>query len=240
MWCQPGCTSDEGIEPASASQAPQAAWRQRSKARKPHRPEPSAARVRSSGAKPEVGGRLHVHLDCRRLAVCSCRDGPVLASHRRLSDTMRARMVSDALLMALWRRGKPTALMHHSDQGSQYTSDDFQQLLKSQSIKCSMRRRGECWDNAATESFFSTLKTERCGSALAAVRPSTRETTARPSCRRELLLTKPAQDQQPGGLTMRWSESASTMRRLRFSTSTIPSPMNFESVRLTVSSVRPR
>lgn len=79
-----------------------------------------------------------------------------------MSDTMQARMVSDALLMALWRRGKPTALMHHSDQGSQYTSDDFQQLLKSQNITCSMSRRGECWDNAAMESFFSTLKTERC------------------------------------------------------------------------------
>ena len=79
-----------------------------------------------------------------------------------MSDTMQARMVSDALLMALWRRGKPKALMHHSDQGSQYTSDDFQQLLKSQGIQCSMSRRGECWDNAAMESFFSTLKTERC------------------------------------------------------------------------------
>ena len=79
-----------------------------------------------------------------------------------MSDTMQARMVSDALLMALWRRGKPAALMHHSDQGSQYTSDEFQQLLKSQNIICSMSRRGECWDNAAMESFFSTLKTERC------------------------------------------------------------------------------
>ena len=49
-----------------------------------------------------------------------------------MSDTMQARMVSDALLMALWRRGKPAALMHHSEQGSQYTSDEFQQLLKSQ------------------------------------------------------------------------------------------------------------
>ena len=79
-----------------------------------------------------------------------------------MSDTMQARMVSDALLMALWRRGRPSALMHHSDQGSQYTSDEFQKLLKSQNITCSMSRRGECWDNAAMESFFSTLKTERC------------------------------------------------------------------------------
>jgi len=78
-----------------------------------------------------------------------------------MSETMQAKMVSDALLMALWRRGKPSALMHHSDQGSQYTSDDFQNLLKAQGITCSMSRRGECWDNAAMESFFSSLKTER-------------------------------------------------------------------------------
>jgi putative transposase len=78
-----------------------------------------------------------------------------------MSDTMQAKMVSDALLMALWRRGKPSSLMHHSDQGSQYTSDDFQQLLKAQGITCSMSRRGECWDNAAMESFFSSMKTER-------------------------------------------------------------------------------
>lgn len=62
-----------------------------------------------------------------------------------MSDTMQAKMVSDALLMALWRRGKPSSLMHHSDQGSQYTSDDFHQLLKAQGITCSMSRRGECW-----------------------------------------------------------------------------------------------
>ena len=43
----------------------------------------------------------------------------------------------------------------------QYTSDEFQQLLKAQGITCSMSRRGECWDNAAMESFFSSLKTER-------------------------------------------------------------------------------
>ena len=78
-----------------------------------------------------------------------------------MSDTMQAKMVSDALLMPLWRRGKPSALMHHSDQGSQYTSDEFQQLLKTQGITYSMSRRGECWDNAAMESFFSSLKTER-------------------------------------------------------------------------------
>ena len=78
-----------------------------------------------------------------------------------MSETMQAKMVSAALLTALRRRGKPSELMLHSDQGSQYTSEDFQQLLKAQGITCSMSRRGECWDNAAMESFFSSLKTER-------------------------------------------------------------------------------
>ena len=74
---------------------------------------------------------------------------------------MTAQLVIDALMMAVWRRGKPDALLHHSDQGSQYTSEDFQQLLASQGITCSMSRKGDCWDNAAMESFFSTLKIER-------------------------------------------------------------------------------
>jgi len=51
--------------------------------------------------------------------------------------------------------------MHHSDLRSQYTSGEFQQLLKAQGITCSMSRRGECRDSAAMESFFYSLKTER-------------------------------------------------------------------------------
>lgn len=75
--------------------------------------------------------------------------------------TMTSQMVADALMMAVWRRGKPFALLHHSDQGSQYTSGHFQELLKEQQIECSMSRAGEVWDNSAMESFFSSLKTER-------------------------------------------------------------------------------
>ncbi len=78
-----------------------------------------------------------------------------------MSGSMSSRLVSDALLMALWRRGSPAGLLHHSDQGSQYTSEAFQRLLSDHGIVCSMSRRGECWDNAAMESFFSSLKTER-------------------------------------------------------------------------------
>ncbi len=78
-----------------------------------------------------------------------------------MQPTMTAQLVMDALLMAIFRRGRPQAVLHHSDQGSQYTSEDFQRLLESHGIVCSMSRRGNCWDNAAMESFFSTLKTER-------------------------------------------------------------------------------
>jgi putative transposase len=76
---------------------------------------------------------------------------------------MTAQLVTDALIMAIWRRGKPHALLHHSDQGSQYTSEQFQRLMADSGVTCSMSRSGNCWDNAAIESFFSSLKTERVG-----------------------------------------------------------------------------
>jgi hypothetical protein len=63
--------------------------------------------------------------------------------------------------MAIWRRGKPDALLHHSDRGSQYTSEQFQRLMADHGVVCSMSRSGNVWDNAAMESFFSSLKTER-------------------------------------------------------------------------------
>ena len=78
-----------------------------------------------------------------------------------MRSDMTAQLVIDALVMAVWRRGGPKELMLHSDQGSQYTSEDFQRLLAAHGIVCSMSRRGDCWDNAAMESFFSSLKTER-------------------------------------------------------------------------------
>lgn len=78
-----------------------------------------------------------------------------------MSATMTAQLVTDALLMAIWRRGKPDALLHHSDQGSQYTSEQFRRLMQGNGVTCSMSRSGNVWDNAAMESFFSTLKTER-------------------------------------------------------------------------------
>lgn len=88
-----------------------------------------------------------------------------LYSRRVVGWSMKAKMTSDlvidALMMAIWRRGPAEKLLHHSDQGSQYTSDAFQKLLREHSIECSMSRRGDCWDNAVAESFFSSLKAER-------------------------------------------------------------------------------
>jgi putative transposase len=78
-----------------------------------------------------------------------------------MSTTMTAQLVTDALVMAIWRRGMPRTVLHHSDQGSQYTSESFQRLLADPGLSCSMSRSGNVWDNAAMERFFSSLKTER-------------------------------------------------------------------------------
>lgn len=59
-----------------------------------------------------------------------------------------AALVMDALMVAIWRRGKADALLHHSDQGSQYTSEQFQRLLGDNGITCSMSRAGNVWDRA--------------------------------------------------------------------------------------------
>jgi putative transposase len=88
-----------------------------------------------------------------------------LFSRRIVGWSMRAEMtadlVADALMMALWRRGRPRDLLHHSDRGTQYTSQQCQSLMTEQGVTCSLSRSGNVWDNAAMESFFSTLKTER-------------------------------------------------------------------------------
>lgn len=74
---------------------------------------------------------------------------------------MRSELVETALKRALWNRKPPKGLMVHTDQGRQFISDNYLTLLKSWSLKPSMSRRGNCWDNAVIESFFKTLKTER-------------------------------------------------------------------------------
>ena len=77
-----------------------------------------------------------------------------------MNDHMQTDLVSDALKMALARRRPKAGLIHHSDRGVQYASDGYLHLLQSQQIQPSMSGRGDCWDNAAMESFWSTLKTE--------------------------------------------------------------------------------
>ncbi len=78
-----------------------------------------------------------------------------------LNKRMTKKLVINALQMAIWRRRPSPGLIFHSDRGSQYCSKDFQLLLRKNQMKCSMSRKGECWDNSVAESFFGSLKTER-------------------------------------------------------------------------------
>lgn len=75
--------------------------------------------------------------------------------------TQHTDLVLQALLAAVWRRKPAPGLLLHSDQGTQFTSEDWQSFLREHDIVCSMSRRGNCHDNAAMESFFQLLKRER-------------------------------------------------------------------------------
>jgi transposase InsO family protein len=70
-------------------------------------------------------------------------------------------LVIQALTMAIWRRRPQAGLIVHSDRGSQYASNDYQRLLVRHGFLCSMSRKGDCYDNAAMESFFHSLKVEQ-------------------------------------------------------------------------------
>jgi len=78
-----------------------------------------------------------------------------------MKSSPKADLVIDALLMALWRRKPEDRVLIHSDQGVQYTCSDWRTFAKDHNVELSMSRRGNCHDNAAAESFFSLLKTER-------------------------------------------------------------------------------
>ena len=78
-----------------------------------------------------------------------------------MSRWINRHLVIDALSMAIGSRRPEHVLMHHSDRGSQYTSDDFRDELEKHDIECSMSARGNCYDNAVVESFFGLLKRER-------------------------------------------------------------------------------
>ena len=77
-----------------------------------------------------------------------------------MDHRMKAGLVCDALTMALQRRGAPKGVIVHSDRGSQYCSTSYQKQIKNHSLKCSMSKRGDCYDNACAESFFHSLKVE--------------------------------------------------------------------------------
>lgn len=78
-----------------------------------------------------------------------------------LKPRMTADIVTDALTMAWFRRKPGVGLIHHSDRGSQYASEAFQAKLKEYGMARSMSRKGDCWDNAPTESWFGSFKNER-------------------------------------------------------------------------------
>jgi putative transposase len=88
-----------------------------------------------------------------------------LFSRRIVGWAMDKRMKTDlalnALAMAYWHRKPPKGLLHHSDRGSQYACPDYQKRLEQYGMQASMSRKGDCWDNAPTERFFRSLKSER-------------------------------------------------------------------------------
>lgn len=77
-----------------------------------------------------------------------------------MGDNMKADLVNNALLTAIWRRKPSKGLIWHTDRGSQYASDSHVKILSRHGIIQSMSRKGNCWDNAVAESFFGTLKAE--------------------------------------------------------------------------------
>jgi putative transposase len=78
-----------------------------------------------------------------------------------MKPSLSKELAMDALLMAVWRRKPAGSVLVHSDQGSQYGSDDFKRFCQANNLEPSMSRRANCWDNAVAESFFSSLKKER-------------------------------------------------------------------------------
>ena len=87
-----------------------------------------------------------------------------LASRRvvgwAMKDSLETALATDALTMALWSRRPTPGLLHHSDQGVQYASVAYQEILARHGIACSMSRKGNCYDNSVAESFFATLEWE--------------------------------------------------------------------------------
>ena len=77
-----------------------------------------------------------------------------------VAERMNASLVRNALVMALWRRKKPKGVIVHSDRGSQYCSKEYQRLIEANELICSMSKKGDCYDNAAMESWNHSFKVE--------------------------------------------------------------------------------
>jgi len=88
---------------------------------------------------------------------------------------MQTELVLNALLAAVWKRKPKNQVLIHSDQGSQYSSYEWQDFLKAHNLECSMSRRGNCHDNAVAESFFQLLKRERVKRKTYATRETARQ-----------------------------------------------------------------
>jgi len=91
-----------------------------------------------------------------------------------MQATLARSLVLDALLMAVWHRHPKAPVIVHSDQGTQYGSDDWVRFCRDHQLTPSMSRRGNCWDNAVAESFFSSLKKERVRNRIYATRDEAR------------------------------------------------------------------
>lgn len=92
-----------------------------------------------------------------------------------MSERIDRALVLEALTAAVGRRVPNAGLVHHSDRGSQYASNDYQDVLDDLGVVCSMSRKGNCWDNAVAESFFATVKTELVYQRRFATRAEARE-----------------------------------------------------------------
>jgi len=92
-----------------------------------------------------------------------------------MSEHIDARLVCDAFAMAVEHRHPGSGLLHHSDRGVQYASDKFQEMLDGIDARCSMSRKGNCWDNACVESFFGKLKTEQISKTIYPTRAGARQ-----------------------------------------------------------------
>ena len=129
-----------------------------------YRPAPNHLGRNFAAAKPDrkwVADITYIPTDQGWLYLAAVLD---LCSRRivgwSMGEHMKADLVGDALNMALEQRRPSPGLLHHSDRGVQYACDDYQRLLSEHGLQCSMSGKGNCYDNAVMESFWSTLKTE--------------------------------------------------------------------------------